>query len=486
MAGIRVEGNVSGNVAEVTTGNAIKVALETDAATYPARIGGVRFFSENDAGTISGTPTLLSPETDYDYRLRVSNDIIMDTESFNYTAQNTGKHSYTTNTMTMGWTAAGLTTNATSSVAQTISATMTTYAEFPIIGSTELYCEMAGAFSAQPVSNTVIDFGMFRRPTANPSAPTDGMYFRLTSAGLFGIVNQNGTETPTLVFTFTYQNAKVYQYLITAHERQVQFWIDGVLYGTIDTPDANGQPFLSTSLPFAVRHAIVGGAAGGIMQFFLRDYTISIGGSNFSSTPSTSGSRMYGSYQGLSGGTLGTLATYPNSSNPTAGAPVNGSLGANLPGGLGGQGLVTAAVAAATDGIWGSYQNPAGTAAVQGRRLVIRGVYVDLVNTGAAVATTATTIQFSLAFGHTAASIATNEAVAAKAPRRVALGFATWPVGAAIGQAPQGGRIFSDFGDAPIFVNPGEFVALVGKFIVGTATASQTIWFIWQPIYGWE
>jgi hypothetical protein len=62
----------------------------------------------------------------------------------------------------------------------------------------------------------------------------------------------------------------------------------------------------------------------------------------------------------------------------------------------------------------------------------------------------------------------------------------TWAVGAAIGQGPQGGGIFVDFGDAPVFVNPGEFVQLVGKFLVGTATASQTINFIWQPIYGWE
>ena len=43
-----------------------------------------------------------------------------------------------------------------------------------------------------------------------------------------------------------------------------------------------------------------------------------------------------------------------------------------------------------------------------------------------------------------------------------------------------------DFGDSPCFVNPGEFIALVGKFVVGTATASQTISFVWEPIYGWE
>jgi hypothetical protein len=198
------------------------------------------------------------------------------------------------------------------------------------------------------------------------------------------------------------------------------------------------------------------------------------------------GQRIYGSYQGLSGIAMGTLATLPNSGAVTAAAPSNTALTANLPTGLGGQGAVTAAVAAATDGIWGSYQVQPGSATVQGRRLVIRGVLIDAVNIGAAVATTATTIKFQLAFGHTSVSLATTEATTAKAPRRVALGYMTWPVGAAIGAGPQGGPIEVDFGDAPIFVNPGEFVALVARFVVGTATASQVIDFMWQPVYGWE
>lgn len=484
MSGIRIEGNTSGNVAEVDASNRLLTRLPD--ATTPANVGGLRLFSENDSGSVTGTPSLLSPETDFDYRLRTSSDIIMDSETFNYTAQNTGKHSYTTNTATIGWTAAGLTTNASSITTSGTSATATTYAEFPMLGSTSIYCEMEAAFSAQPVSNTTIDFGMFRRPTAHPSAPTDGIYFRLNAAGLQGVVNQNGTETSTPAFTFPYITAKVYQFLISCHERETTFWINGVLYGRTVTPDANGQPFLSSALPFSVRHAIVGGAAGGVIQFILRDYTVSIGGAGFSTIPSAAGNRTFGSYQGLSGGTMGSLATYPNSSNPTAAAPANASLTANLPAGLGGQGAVTAAAAAATDGIWGSYQVPAGTAAVQGKRLSLRGVVVDAVNTGAAVATTATTVQFSLAFGHTNVNLGTGEAVAAKAPRRVALGYMTWPVGAAIGQGPQAGPINISFGDAPIFVNPGEFVALVGKFLVGTATVSQTINFVWQPVYGWE
>jgi len=483
MAGFRIEGNTSGNVAEVNASNELKVVLPvTQGATTPS----VAMLTENDAGTATGSRAFGAPETDDDSRFRIAHESIFDCETFNYTAQSTGKHIYRNTTMANSWTAAGLTTNSANITTTTTGTSFATYAEFPILGASQLYCEIEGSFTAQPTTNTIVDFGLPRLATTNPFAPTDGVYFRLTSAGVFGVINSNGTETTTSPFSFVYENSEKHQFIIAMHERQVEFWIDGVLYGTITTPIGLGQPCMSASLPFGVRHAITGGAAGGALSFILNDYTVSVGGPQLAVTASIMGQRIYGSYQGLSGGTMGSLATYPNSTNPTAAAPSNTALTANLPGGLGGQGVVTAAVAAATDGIWGSYQVPAGTANVQGRRLVLRGVKIDLVNTGAAVATTATTLQFSLAFGHTAVSLATTEAATTKAPRRVTLGYATWPVGAAIGAGPQSGPIVVDLGDAPIFVNPGEFVALVGKFLVGTATASQTISFVWQPIYGWE
>ncbi len=472
-------GSTSGNVAEVNTSN------ETKVVTDEAR-SGAGFYSVNDEGDALGTKYTASPETDDDAKLRIAQEVLMDCETFNYTAQNTGKHNYRNTTMTNGWTAAGLTTNSGNITTTTTGTLLTTYAEFPILGASLLYLEVEGSFTAQPTTNTIVDFGLFRAPTSNPYAPTDGLYFRLTSAGIFGVANSNGTETTTSTFDFTYTNNQKYQFIIACHEREVEFWIDGVLYGRLQTPAGQGQPCMSSSLPVNIRHAITGGAAGSALSFVVNDYTVSIGGPNIAITASIMGQRIYGSYQGLSGGTMGTLATYPNSTNPTAAVPSNTALTANLPSGLGGQGAVTAAVASATDGIWGSYQIPAGTVNVQGRRCVIRGVRIDAVNNGAAVATTATTIQFSLAYGHTAVSLATSEAATTKAARRVALGFMTWPVGAAIGAQPQSGPIFADFGDAPIFVNPGEFVALVGSFLIGTATASQVINFVWQPIYGWE
>lgn len=479
-------GSDTAGLANVTSDFAVQTTLERDAAANPSNVSAVKSFSENDSGSKTGVPYIASPETDDDYRLRISTEALFDNETFNYVAQNTGKFVYRNTTMTNAWTAAGLTTNSGNITTTTTGTSFATYAEFPILGASQLYAEFEGSFNNQPTTNAIIDFGMFRLAITNPFAPTDGVYFRLNSSGLFGVINSNGSETTTSAFDFIYTNNRKYQFIIAFHEREVEFWINNVLYASLSTPIGQGQPCMSASLPIAMRHAIVGGAAGAALSFTLNDYALTVGGINIAQTASVLGQRVYGSYQGLSGGTMGSLATYPNSTNPTAAAPSNTALTANLPAGLGGQGLVTAAVAAATDGIWGSYQVPAGTVNVQGRRLVVRGVYIDAVNLGAAVATTATTIQFSLAYGHTAVSLATGEAATTKAPRRVPLGYMTWPVAAAIGQGPQGGRLTVDLGDAPVFVNPTEFVALVGKFVAGTATASQTISFVWQPIYGWE
>jgi hypothetical protein len=319
---------------------------------------------------------------------------------------------------------------------------------------------------------------------------------RLTSAGLIGVASNNGTET-TIAFplsngtgVWAYTPEKKYQFIIYQSMVKASFWVnDGVsttLLGEIPLPSGQGRMTMGQGLQFFIKHRIVGGPAGGILQAKVGAYNVRIGGSNLTSTISTQGNRIYGSYQGISGGTMGGLSTYPNSTNPTAAAPSNTALTANLPSGLGGQGAVIAAAAAATDGIWSSYQVPPVSVNSGSRRLVIRGVQLDLLNLGAAVATTATSIQFSLAYGHTAVSLATTDGSASKSPRRLPLGFATWPVGAAIGAQPQAGKITLDLGDAPVFVNPGEFVALVGKFLVGTATASQVINFTWTPIYGWE
>lgn len=481
-------GSNTAGLANVTTDYALKATLERDAVNNPDTVSASKLFVEIDNGANlnpAGDPWLISPEVDSDYRFRTAVESMLDIETFNYVAQNTGKHYTHTSTLTLAWSAAGVNTNSGSSIAIGGTA-LSTYNEFPLMGSTNLYCEFTGGLNTAMFANCVIDIGLFRRATAFPFAATDGIYFRITSAGVNGVINFNGTEVQTSIFTnYTPAISDKSRWIISINEFSVEFWIDDKLYGQLEKPQAQGQPFLSTTLPFSIRHSNNAATASAV-QFLLTDYSVSIGGPIYARSIGEMGNSAFGSYQGLSGGTMGSLASYVNSTNPTAATPTNTALTANLPNGLGGQGAVTAQAAAATDLIFASYQVPAGSTSVQGKRLRLTGIMIDAVNIGAAVATTATTIQFSLAFGHTAVSQATLEAAATKAPRRVALGYMTWPVGAAIGAQPQAGQIIVDFSSAPIYVDNGQFVQLIGKFLVGTATASQVINFVWQPIYSWE
>lgn len=484
MAGFRIEGNTSGNVAEVTTANMLKVVPETDAWTNPANVGTIRAFSENDTGVKLGTPQLLSPETDLDYRLRIANDAYLDNEIFNYAAQNTGKIQYANTTMTIDWSlGAGQRTNASGITTATTGARAATYAFFPISGTSTISLDIEASFNTTPVSNTTIDFGMFLPGAANPYAPTDGVYFRLTSAGLQGVTNFNGSETTTSVMAFTITPNKKYQFILYLNQRVVEFWInDGAstdMYGKIVCPDSLPQPCASASLPVAWRHAIGAGAAGGVLQFSTGSYNVRLGGPNVVRTMGEMGNAIYGAYQGLSGGTMGTLANFANSANPTAAVPTNTT--AALGTGLGGQFWETDTLAVTTDGIIDSYRVPAGTTSVQGRRLKISGVkihsFIQTALTGGGYVGV-----WSLAFGHTAVSLATAEAAATKAARRVPLGVHA--VGAAAAASTVLAEIKMDF-DNPIYVNPGEFVAIVKKK-VGTAPTAGVVAHIITLDYSWE
>lgn len=453
-----------------------------------ANAGAVALFSEVDAGTKTSSRLVFSPETDEDYRFRVGVETPLDNETFNYTAQNTGKHNFVSTTMVSAWAAGGFSTNSTNITTTTTGVRLRTYAYFPLLGVTTTYAEVLLSLStAVAPTNTIVDFGLFNDTVpgtpANPYTPGDGAFFRVTSAGVLGVLNIAGAETTVGPFTgFTPVANQKYKFTAAVSERQVYFWIDDVLYGKVSVPAASGQVFQSTSLPFAIRHVITGGAASAAYNVVVGDYSITLGGPIYNNTVSATCNRQLGAHQGLSGGTMGSLATYANSTTP---AGVAGSNTAAAATGLGGQVTLNAAAAAATDFILTSYQVPLGTTAVQGRRLALYGVRIAAANLGAAVAVTESTLAYSLAFGHTAVSLATAEATNAKAPRREPLGILSWAIGAAIGAGPREGGITVPFSQ-PIYVNPGEFVAVAAKFLQGTATVSQTIYNQIAFDYGWE
>jgi hypothetical protein len=173
---------------------------------------------------------------------------------------------------------------------------------------------------------------------------------------------------------------------------------------------------------------------------------------------------------------MGQTAQWSNTALPTAAAGTNTT--AALGTGLGGLFQLNAMATSATDVIVSSYQNPVGSVTQSPGDLYIRGVWIDIVNLGAAVATTATVLAVALAAGHTALSLATTESASfangtAKAPRRLPLGTAAFKVGDPIGALQ---RIQVDF-ETPVQVNPGQFVQVVAKPVLGTATASEVFLF---------
>lgn len=493
-----IRGSSSGLGAEVNASNQLKVVPETDASANPGNVGATRHFGENDGGAITGAILLRSPEVDVDYRERASADIIMDDHVFNTVAQDTGKHTYSNTTMTNTWTAGQLTTNATSITTTTTGTVFATYAFFPLLGTTTLAADAELGFSAQPQANSFIEFGI-GIPGAQTVAPTDGVFFRLNSSGLQGIASFNGAEASTGIFpatagtgTWAYTNSKRYQFICYATTVEAQFWVnDGTganCLGTIPLPAGQSRMCMSSAGQFFLKHRILGGAAGGVFQATMGAYNIRIGGPQMSTTLSTQGNRLNGSYQGLSGGTMGTSArfgtiTTGNEANVTAAVPTTTT--AALGSGLGGTFWETVSLAANTDGIIMSYQVPAGTVNYPGRRLILRGLYLNsyvqtVIVGGPYVA------EWFLAFGHTAVSLATAEAATTKAPRRIALPFTQFVTAAqAVSTVVAQNERFMDFGDAPVFINPGEFVQLCTRHI-GTAGTSGTVVHRVTPVFGWE
>jgi len=469
MAGIVISTGTgsSSELAVDTSGNAsvrLPQVTTTAGVETPAQVGAVRTFSENDAGTVIGTAHLLSPETSDDYRLRTVIDMVLDRETFIYAAQNTARHIYRNTTMTNVWGSGFLTTNGTSITTINTGTSFATYTTYPIVNAQTLYAEFRMALSATVgVTNTTIDFGFFIPTTgATPWAPTDGAYFRVTSAGIFGVVLSAGSaEVTTAPFWTGWVTNTVYKFVIAVSVGQVEFWINDVLYGRIDTPAGRTAPCLAGSLPLAIRHAIGATAASAAFQAKFASYTVSVGGYGNSgrAEDALAGSGIQ-AYQGQSGGTMGSTSNLTNSQAFTSAVLSNT---ATIVTGLGGRFGITIGASANTDGICTSFQNPANSTTYVGRPLRVSGCTVSAA-VQAALGATALLLDLYVAYGHTALSLATAEAATTKAPRRVPVGIMAFPASAAAGVAGQ--PLVVQFSE-PIVVMPGEFIQLVAQQPLG-------------------
>jgi len=468
---VMIKSGNSGELAEVKSGSLV-TALTQD----PENAGIVAFMSQNDDGSVTGTQYLKSPETSGDFRLRVGVDTLYFIDTFNYAAQNTSNWIYRTSTLTTTWAGGYMTLNG-GAATGTGSTSVQTYKYIPMYGASSLYVEMSIALTNTPPANWQADFGLMTMGTSAPFTPSDGVYFRITSAGIYGVMNYNTSESTTnlLISASAISLNSNKKFTIVVSEDECEFWMDDVLLGEKKVPAGVGQPFMAASQPFGMR-LVHTNTAGAICQLKISDVIISQADLNVTKPWSY---QMAGtghmSYQAQNGATMGSTANMINSYNPTSGSIANATVSASFVG-LGGQFAVLPTLTANTDGILCSYLNPAPTVNLTGRTLVVNGIRISgVVTTLLATSGSAPVIYlFSAAFGHTGISLATAEGATAKSARRVPLGIQTYAGNAVAGTLGQSVEI--NF-ETPIVVNPNEYFQIVAKN-AGTVTTSGVITFL--------
>jgi len=329
--------------------------------------------------------------------------------------------------------------------------------------------EMLCQFAVAPQANNVTEWGV--GIVTGVTAPSDGAFFRMTATGEFRcVVSFNGVETTTAALNF---NTMVglntnKEFYIKVSDQEVAFWIADDQIGAVPLAAGGATMTASQSLPLFVRTYNTGvPAAVQVVKFSGFQCAL---GSTDTSKPWSHIMVSGGGHasQGQTGQTLGTIAQYANSANPTAAVPTNTT--AALATGLGGQFWETDTLAVNTDGIVMSYQVPVGTAQVPGKML-----NVSKINISSFVQTAITggpyVGQFTLAYGHNTVSLASAESSSAgtKAPRRMVLGIQPVATNASV-SIQVGNTIDLNF-EPPIVVYAGEFIQIVKKKIGIAPTA---------------
>lgn len=486
MAGIQITDNNGASGLGVDVNHQALVRTNPD----PQLAGAMVMFCENDDGAITGERDLTSPEVSGDFRQRSGIDTLFDSEVFDYASQNTGKHFFRLTTLAMALSGGALTTNSGSVNTTAIAAALSTNKYFPIYNAAPTYFETIAAVTQLPGANTFIDFGGGIPGAANPYTPTDGAFFRFDSAGLKGVTSNNGAETQTAL-AFTPNLNQTYHFIVAIDQNKVVFWIDDQKYGEIPTPVNQGGPLLSNSVPWMIRHAHVGGAAGVITQLKVYAYGVSVGDYGTNKPWHGQMAGMGGqAAQGQSGQTQGSTALFPaNSVAIATTVPTNTT---NTAVGLGGHTNWALIASATTDLVLFGYQVPLGTPVIPGKSLYLKRIKI----TGAVVTTLIAPtagiplLSFDLGYGSTAVSLATTEsgsfAATTKKARLIPLGFQGFSGGVQTVTAPLTGSIANELDfdfEAPVVVNPGEWVQIVARCVnagagglVSTAVSINGYW----------
>lgn len=460
--------------------NGLVVNASGEAAIAPTqdvdRVGLVGIAAESNPDEGFGR-RVRALEASSDYRLRIGMDSFLYKDNFSHAQINTSKYKVVNTTMTNALSGGRWILNSGSSVGSGVGTQFQTWTTFCLSLSGTLYCDFAAGILVAPQTNNVCEFGLFY-PTG-VAVPGDGVYFRLNaSAAWEGVINSASTETTVALLgangsALSIVSGEIHHFLIGIHNDITDFWVDDLLVGSINTPVALGSPFRSMSAPLAAR-IYNSGVVSIAQQLLVANVSVTSG--------DVDANRLWPTMQGVMGNSAVNIpdGTAPGQTSNIvlSTAPVTVAAASQLSTiacytTLGGQFALGTIASAETEVLVFDYTNPAGTNAIPGKNLIIRGVTIDTVNLGAVGSALGVVQQWILGVGGTTSTLAAVDSATAgtRAFRKVALGFTTFPASAAIGAQCQNPVDINL--DAPIVCEPGCHVAVIMKPISGPSNAGQ-------------
>jgi hypothetical protein len=406
-----------------------------------------------------------------DFRIRTGNDTLFWSDRFNYNVLNTTKYQHVSSTMTVALQGGVLRFNSGNSVAAAAVTRVQTYRTFPQNSNFPLYVEFRTGVTKDYHPGSIIEFGLgFAATTA---IPTNGVFFRLTGSVFQGVMNQNGQETFCDLTEYRSAPGIMDHYLIAIHKNRVKFFKNDILIGIIDCPQNSPSAVFSPALPLLMRQYNKVAILPVAQQFLVGAISVSNGGIGASrSWPLVCVGMGQSSISVPDGQTPNSTANYANSAAPTSVTLSQTAGGYNT---LGGQWQYAAIASTENDYSLFAYQNPVANTVAPGKNLVIRGIRIETINTGAINnGTTPTCIQWSLGVGATAITPATvdSDTTGTRSTRIIPLGTQTIPVSAPIGTRA---NVIDVNLDAPIVCEPGTYIQVYNRPYLGVATASQVI-----------
>jgi hypothetical protein len=481
MAQISTGGSVSGKANVDATFN-----LNVNTPVNEGTAGFVALSSEVDAGTVMPSRTNRALEVSEDYRLRVGVDTMWLNKAFASAILDPAFVQVAT-TMTYVQANGFGVLNSASAVANGNTINLSTKKNFPLFSTFSTVIE-THLREANPTStNSSSEWGLGLM--TGVATPLDGVFWRRLAGGqLQGVVNFAGIENATNITTTavpgrsgtgSYSATNVNKYVIVCHVGSVEFWINDILCLRTDTPTNQGAPTQSSSLPLQFRVVNSGVASAGRRievgfagvqvadAITARSWPASINGNGGSSIQTQQGTAVAQTSNSL----ITALAAPTFTANT---APANAALG--------GKWITTSPMTVGTSGLATvadvhyplfSYLNPAGTVAIPGKDLVIRGIRVGETVVSAVLGATYTQIEWLAGFGSSAATLATVDGVGPPttvSPKRIHLGSQGFLALAPAGTTAPG--FFIDFGDAPQVVPPGSYLHIIVSFLGNAATGT--------------